>query len=104
MCLFKTYTQVRIDKHLFHRPTLPIQGSLKQGLASSQFLFNFSLEYATGSSKKTKRDWNWMGHISFLSMLTMLIYEVNPLKPNDKCKYQTLYQAVILHFVFIGSV
>jgi hypothetical protein len=44
MCLKETYNKVYIGKHLSHN--FPIQNGLKQGDASSPFLFNFALEYA----------------------------------------------------------
>jgi hypothetical protein len=43
MCLNKTYSKVRIGKHL--HDSLPIQNGLKQGDALSPLLFNFALEY-----------------------------------------------------------
>jgi hypothetical protein len=44
MCLNKTYSKVRIGKHLSHN--FPIQNGLKQGDALLPLLFNFALEYA----------------------------------------------------------
>jgi hypothetical protein len=44
MCLNKTYSKVRIGKHLSDNS--PIQNGLKQGYALSLLLFNFALEYA----------------------------------------------------------
>jgi hypothetical protein len=44
MCLYETYSKVRIGKHIsdgFH-----IQNGLKQGDALSPLLLNFVLEYA----------------------------------------------------------
>jgi hypothetical protein len=43
ICLYETYSKVRIGKHLSDR--FPIQNGLKQD-ALSQLLFNFALEYA----------------------------------------------------------
>jgi hypothetical protein len=43
-CLNKTYSRVRVGKHLSDR--FPIKNGLKQGDASSPLLFNFALEYA----------------------------------------------------------
>jgi hypothetical protein len=34
------------------------------------------LNMPSGRSKKIKRDWNWMEHISFWCMLMILIYLV----------------------------
>jgi hypothetical protein len=45
MSLNKTYTRVRVGKHLSDR--FPIKNGLKQGDALSPLLFNFALEYAT---------------------------------------------------------
>jgi hypothetical protein len=42
--LNKTYSRVRVDKHLSDR--FPIKNGLKQGDAVSPLLFNFALEYA----------------------------------------------------------
>jgi hypothetical protein len=44
MCLNKTYSKVRIGKHLSN--SFSIQDGLKQGDALSPLLFNFALEYA----------------------------------------------------------
>jgi hypothetical protein len=44
MCLNKTYSKVRVGKHLFD--IFPIKNVLKQGDALQPLLFNFSLEYA----------------------------------------------------------
>jgi hypothetical protein len=43
MCLNKTYSKVRIGKHL--SGTFPVQNGLKK-YALSSLLFNFALEYA----------------------------------------------------------
>jgi hypothetical protein len=43
MCLNKTYSKVRIGKHL--SDTFPIQNGLQQGDASLPLLLNFVLEY-----------------------------------------------------------
>jgi hypothetical protein len=71
MCLNETYSKVRIGKLL--SDTFPIQNRLKQGDALLPLLFNFALDYAIRKSKKMKMVWNWMGHISYWSMLMMLI-------------------------------
>jgi hypothetical protein len=44
MCVDKTYSRVRLGKHL--SDTFPIKNSSKQGDALSPLLFNFALEYA----------------------------------------------------------
>jgi hypothetical protein len=44
MCLNETYNRVRIDKNLSEKFT--IENGLKQGDASSPFLFNFAFQYA----------------------------------------------------------
>jgi hypothetical protein len=44
MCFNKTYSEVRIGKHL--SDAFPIQNGLKQGDTLSPLLFNFTLEYA----------------------------------------------------------
>jgi hypothetical protein len=43
MCLNKTYSKVRIGKHLSYN--FPIHSGIKQGDALSPLLFNFGLEY-----------------------------------------------------------
>jgi hypothetical protein len=59
MCLNKTYSSVRIGKNLCDM--LPrVFRSLKQGGTKQ---FSFVLEY--GQSKKTRKDWNWIGHTTF---------------------------------------
>jgi hypothetical protein len=44
MCLYETYSKVRIGKHL--SDSFPIQNGLKQGDALSPLLLKFALEYA----------------------------------------------------------
>jgi hypothetical protein len=44
MCLNKTYSKVRVGKHM--SDTFPIQNGLKQGDALLPLLFSFALEYA----------------------------------------------------------
>jgi hypothetical protein len=44
ICLYETYSEVRIDKHLSE--SFLIQNGRKQGDALSPLLFNFALEYA----------------------------------------------------------
>jgi hypothetical protein len=44
MCLYETYSKVRIGKHL--SDSFPIQNSLKQGDALTLLLCKFALEYA----------------------------------------------------------
>jgi hypothetical protein len=43
MCLFETYSKVRIGKHL--SDNFPIQNVIKEGYVLSSLLFNF-VEYA----------------------------------------------------------
>jgi len=49
-----------------------MQNGLEQGKALS-LPFNFALEYAIRKIQKIRRDLDWMGHISFWSMLMILI-------------------------------
>jgi hypothetical protein len=44
MCLYETYSEVHIDKHL--SDSFPTQNGLKEGNALSPLLFNFALKYA----------------------------------------------------------
>jgi len=44
MCLSKTFTRVRVSKHL--SDMFPIRNGLKQGEALLSLLFGFALEYA----------------------------------------------------------
>ena len=44
MCLNKTYSRVRVGKHL--SDMFPIKNSLKGGNALSPLIFDFALEYA----------------------------------------------------------
>jgi hypothetical protein len=50
MCLNKTYSKVRIGKHL--PDNFPIQNGLKEGDALSPLLFNCVLEYAFRKVRK----------------------------------------------------
>ena len=43
MCLNKTYSRVRVGKHLSEM--FPIRNDLKQTDALSQLIFNFAVEY-----------------------------------------------------------
>jgi len=63
--------KVCMCKHLFD--AFPIQNGLIQGVALLPLLFNFALGYTIRKVQDVWQDWNWMGHISFLS-LQMLIF------------------------------
>jgi len=55
--------------------TFPIENGLEQGDNLSPLLFNFVLGYAISKvKKKTRRLWNWIGHMSFCSVLVLVIY------------------------------
>jgi hypothetical protein len=56
MCLYETYSKVRIGKYL--SDTYPIQNGLKQGDALLSLLFNFALKYAIRMVQKTRWDVN----------------------------------------------
>jgi hypothetical protein len=63
MCLSKKYSIFHTGKHL--SDNCPIQNGVKQRDALLPLLFNFLLEYMPiGRSRKTRWDWNKMGHIS----------------------------------------
>jgi hypothetical protein len=71
MCVSETYSKVCVGKCL---SAFPIQKNLKQEDALSPLLFNLALEYSIRKvQENTNRDWNWLGHICFRSMLMMLI-------------------------------
>jgi len=74
LCLNETYSKVHVDKLLSDK--FPIQNGLKQGDALSPLLFSFALEYAIRKIQGNKFAWHSIGHISYWSMLTMLIYWV----------------------------
>jgi hypothetical protein len=67
----ETYGKVRVGKLLSDK--FPIQNGLKQGGSLSSLLFNFALECFFRKVQKIKSVWNGMGHISYWSMLMMLI-------------------------------
>jgi hypothetical protein len=54
--------------------------------ALSPLLLNFALKY-TIRKVNVMRDWNWMEHITFWSVLIMLIYwkKTNSVKKNTEC-------------------
>jgi hypothetical protein len=69
MCLNETYSKFHIGKHL--SDAFPIQNSLKKGDALLPLLFSFASEYAI------RKDWNGTEHISFWSMLKLIILDEN---------------------------
>jgi hypothetical protein len=71
MCLNETYSKIRVGKFLSDE--FPIQNGLNQGDVLLPLIFTFALEYAIREVQKMKLVWNLMGHISYWSMLMMLI-------------------------------
>jgi hypothetical protein len=73
MCLNETYSAVRIIKYL--SDMFPVQKGLKQRDALLRYHWFLTLLWnmPLGGSMRTRKDWNWMGHISFWPMLVMLI-------------------------------
>jgi hypothetical protein len=71
MCLNEIYTKVRRGKNLSDASR--IQNGLKQGDGISSLLFNLLYNIPSERSKKIRKNWNSMEHISSWSVLTMLI-------------------------------
>ena len=65
MCLYETYSRIRVGKHLSDR--FPIKNGLKQD-AISPLLFNFALEYAAYNNniKTDIKSFKWMEHLKYL--------------------------------------
>jgi hypothetical protein len=70
--LKETYSKVRVGKFLCDK--FPIQIGLKQEMLFRHCFSILLQNMLSGKSKKMKWAWNSMGHISYWSMLTMLIY------------------------------
>jgi hypothetical protein len=71
MCLNETYSKVHVGKLLSDK--FPIQNGLKHRDALSPLHFNFALEYAIRKVQENKSIWNSLEHISYWSMLMILI-------------------------------
>jgi hypothetical protein len=70
ICLNKTHSEVLIGKNLFD--TIPLQNGQKYGDVFHPLFFKFAL-LSSEKSKKIRKYWNCMEHISSCSMLAILI-------------------------------
>jgi hypothetical protein len=74
MCLNKTYSRVRLDKHLSNK--FPIRNVLRLGDALLPSLFTFGLEYAIRRIREIQEGLKLNAKRQLLDLLLMLIYWV----------------------------
>jgi hypothetical protein len=85
MCLNKTHSKVRIDKHL--SDNFPIQNGIKQDVSSPLF-FNFALEYTIRNVHENKGELKLNGRVELLVYaddVNLLGDNADTIKKNTNC-------------------